>query len=281
MVTHEQATAVDLDHAPVWGVTMVRDEVDVIEGTIRHMFGEDLAGIVVADNRSDDGTREILNMLADEYGDRLWVFSDPEVGYYQSRKMTNLAGIAASGGAQWIVPFDADELWVAPHSIGRYLGALADETAVVEARLYHHFRTLVDVDDPDPFRSMVWRQRDPAGLPKVAFRWQDGATIHAGNHGVDTPRRGSTWAPAEGGLVVHHFPYRSEAQFRIKALNGAEAYRATDLDEGIGAHWRQYGELHERGHSLAEVYREHFLYTLPTEQGLVRDPAPYRRWEAR
>lgn len=82
-------------------------------------------------------------------------------------------------------------------------------------------------------------------------------------------------------LAVHPVVNRSEAQFRIKALNGAEAYRATDLDEGIGAHWRQYGELHERGHSLAEVYREHFLYTLPTEQGLVRDPAPYRRWEAR
>lgn len=254
---------------------MVRDEADVIEGTLRHMAGEGLLGIFIADNNSTDGTAEIIQSLAHQLPCPVIMVRDPEVGYYQSRKMSKLAASAAGFGAKWIVPFDADELWLAPHALGRYLGAMPDDVDIVKADLFHHLRTAVDVEDRDPFRSMVWRQREPAGLPKVAFRWRAGATIHAGNHGVDLPGV----RHVVGGMEVRHFPYRSAEQMTRKAINGAEAYRATDLPLDVGAHWRQYGDLHDRGHSIDDVFREHFFYTLPTEQGLVRDPAAYRRWE--
>lgn len=288
----ERVAAVDLSRHPVWAVTMVRDEEDVIEGTIRHMAGEGVAGIIVADNRSTDRTAEILASLRGELGCELITTEDPEVGYYQSRKMTNHAAVAGEVlGAEWIIPFDADELWLAPHHVARVLGAMPDDVDVVRFDLYHHLSTAVDAESDDPFVRMEWRQREPAGLPKVAFRWRDGATIHAGNHGVDLPVRRQTEVGADGrglllepgrlGVEVRHFGNRSEEQFVHKARNGAEAYAATDLPEGIGAHWRQYGLLLERGgpEALRQVYREHFWYLAPTESGLVRDPAPYRRWE--
>lgn len=253
---------------------MVRDEADVIEGTLRHMADE-VDHLLVADNLSTDGTREILHKLAAELP--LTVVDDPDPAYFQSRKMSALADLAAASGAVWIVAFDADEIWYAPHRISDVLAGL--DCPIAHAVLYNHLRTAADVDDSDPFRSMVWRQPTPAPLPKVAFRWEPGSVIHQGNHGVTLPS-GGIGVPA---LEIRHFPYRSAAQFVAKAVNGAAAYAATDLPEHQGAHWRAYGEVHkllgEAG--LEEVYRTHFRYESPTDAGLICDPAPYLRWQQR
>lgn len=252
---------------------MVKDEADVIAGTVLHMAAE-VDFLVVADNGSTDGTREILAELADQLP-ALTVVDDPEVGYYQSDKMSRLAEYAATQGATWIVPFDADEVWVAEDRISTVLDATAENVAT--ARLFNHFPTAVDPADVDPFRSIVWRQPDPAPLPKVAFRWEPGAVVHQGNHGVTLPHGEHPAALLE----VRHFPYRSGEQFVRKARNGAAAYRATDLPEHVGQHWRQYGDLLDRfGEAtlIDEVFRRWYWFLTPVEEGMVRDPAPYMRW---
>ncbi|RKR92782.1 glycosyl transferase family 2 [Micromonospora pisi] len=260
----------------VFGISMVRDEADVVEGTLRHMADE-VDHLIVADNGSTDGTRDILDRLARELP--LTVVDDPEPAYYQSRKMTALADQAAAlrPGETWIVPFDADELWTAEADRIRLVLPELDRP-VAQAALTNHFCTSVDPDPAgsDPFRTMVWRQREATRLPKVAFRWEPGAVIHQGNHGVTLPSGGRA-APV---LQVRHFPYRSADQFVRKAVNGAEAYRRTDLPADQGAHWRAYGEIAERHgvEALADVFRQHFWYLSPTDSGMVHDPAAYLRW---
>lgn len=241
----------------------------MIAGSVLHMADE-VDFVLVADNNSTDGTREILAELD------ITVIDDPETGYYQSRQMSALAEKAAGLGADWIVPFDADELWFAPHRISRTLGELAANVGVVTAEVFDHRPTAVDPEGVDPFETIVWRETEPLPLPKVAFRWQPGAVIHQGNHGVDLPRDHRRQA----GLQVRHFPYRSAEQFVRKARNGAAAYRATDLPTHIGAHWRQYGDLLDRygEPALEEVFRTHFWALAPTERGMIPDPAAYRRW---
>lgn len=253
---------------------MVRDEADVIEGTLRHMADE-VDELIVADNGSTDGTRDILDALAKELP--LTVVDDPEPAYYQSQKMSELAATAAAMGAVWVVPFDADELWVA--SLGRIrevLAAFDPFVTVARAVLFNHFRTAVDTADPDPFRAMVWRERQPGALPKVAFRWRTGAVVHQGNHGVTLPEGGHI----RNALTVRHFPYRSAAQMVTKARNGAAAYAATDLPWSEGEHWRSYGQILERHGpaGLEAVFQEHFWYLSPSDSGMIRSPAPYLRW---
>lgn len=257
----------------VVGIAMVKDEADVIAGTLRHMADE-VDRLIVADNGSTDGTRDILADLARELP--LKVENDPVPAYYQSEKMTAMADRAHAAGATWIVPFDADELWYAPDRIRLVLAGLPAEVTIAQATLYNHLRTAVDLDDPDPFRSMVWRQRHPGALPKVAVRWAPGAVIHQGNHGADHPNPVTVTA-----LELRHFPARSAEQFTSKSLNGAAAYAtATNLPADMGAHWRSYGQLVEaHGEQvLADVFREHWWYLSPTDSGLVHDPAPYMRW---
>lgn len=266
----------------VIAVTMVRDEADVIGGTLRHMLDE-VDGIVVGDNNSTDGTRKIIDEFADANPGRVMVVDIPEVGYYQSARMTELAQLAHfEFGAEWIVPFDADEVWVFEgDTIANELTAIgaANEFTVVTANLFNYFPSAVDPVGDDPFETIQWRQRDAAPLPKVAFRWSTGAVVHQGNHGVTVGA--GTWDARRTGLRIHHFPYRSPEQFVRKARNGAQAYAATNLPADVGAHWRGYGELLERHgeEALHDVFRTYFWNLSPADAGLVLDPAPYMRWQ--
>ena len=256
-----------------FGVTMVRDEADVIAGTLRHLAGE-VDHLIVADNGSVDGTREILAQLVDELP--LTVFDDRDLAYYQSAKVSALADRAAAMGAVWVVPFDADELWLADRGRIRDVLAGLDAYDVAIAPLYNHFCTAIDPFGSDPFRTMVWRQPRAAPLVKVAFRWRPGAIVHQGNHGVTLPGGCQVLTALE----VRHFPARSPQQFSRKGANGAQAYRATDLPETEGAHWRGYGHLIDRfgPHALEDVFRQHWWYYSPVDAGLVYDPAPYLHW---
>jgi hypothetical protein len=264
----------------VVGVSMVKNEVDVIEGTLRHMAHE-VDFMVVADNGSTDGTLELLHELTSQLP--LQVVLDDDPAYYQSAKMTVLADSAAEqcGGNLWVVPFDADEIWSASGMrVRAALDHLDRKTSinVADARLYNHWVTALDGDELDPFLAMRWRQADPAPLGKVAFKWEPGAVIEQGNHGVWLPNgvRRETY------LRLDHFPYRSAEQFVAKAVQGAAAYKAApDLPEDWGAHWRAYGRIYDQGgfEALAEVFRTHFSHLSPIDAGMVEDPAPYRRWE--
>lgn len=255
-------------------VSMVRDEADIIEGFVRRMAAEaDL--LIVADNGSMDGTRDLLADLARDLP--LTVLDDPEVGYYQSRKMSALVAQATERGAEVVIPADADEVWYSP--FGRIADVLAKHpfVSVFGAALYDHVATAEDPDEPDPVARLGWRRRESAPLPKVAVRpypCVGSVTIHQGNHGAT---HGLPVDQLDGLLVVRHFPYRSTEQFVRKVRNGVQAYAATNLPEHEGRHWRDYGRLLDAGgpKAIDAVFRAWFYSADPwTDPTLIFDPVP-------
>ena len=226
----------------VVAVTMVKDEVDIVARTVGHMATQ-ADHVIVADNMSTDGTRDVLNDLARDLP--LTVVDDLEVGYHQSAKMTELALQARlNHHADWIVPFDADEWWYSPFGrIADILNSVGGrQWLVMEAALYDHVATGEDPsieEQPDPVIRLGWRRTEPAPLPKVACRWREDLVIEMGNHGA---RYVGGATKFESQLVIRHFPYRSVEQLIRKIRNGAAAYAATDLPPTYGAHWRQWGE---------------------------------------
>ncbi|WP_162143138.1 glycosyltransferase family 2 protein [Granulicoccus phenolivorans] len=213
----------------VWAVTMVRNEADVIGDTVQHLLDQGVAGILVADNGSVDGTAQVIRGLNDA---RVYLVDDREPAFFQAAKLTELARRAAGAGADWIVPFDGDEFWFGLEgSLIDSLRSLASPIAV--AHVHNAF--------PSP-EGGGWRlDTSPARLQKVAFRWHRLAYLHHGNHAVFRPGR-----PTER-LRVLHTPWRSFEQFERKIRLGAAAMdlargRRTDSDTG-GDHWRDLALL--------------------------------------
>jgi hypothetical protein len=243
-------------------VTMVRDEADIIEPVLRHLLAEGVDRIIVADNISRDQTWDILHKLRDETG-RVVVQFDAEVGYYQADKMSGLARTAQEMGAEWVLPFDADEVWygVAPLSgkpcrLASALAEVPEDVTVIQAPGWDH----IGAGPFSPYRRPHTQQ-----MVKVAFRAHPDARLHMGNHDVDRPQRKSMAGP----LAFRHFQYRSLAQMTRKLRNGREAYEASDIHPMHGTHWRSGGLKSDA--ELAADWAE-----LCSEEGLVFDPAPLR-----
>lgn len=235
-------------------VAMVKDEADVISTTVSQLLAQGVDHILAADNLSTDRTRDIL----EGFGDQVTVIDDPVIAYEQDAKMTRLARRACEMGAEWVLPFDADELWYGiDQPIADALSA-CDADVVMAAGWDHIVRSPQD----SPFSP--WRRPQYQTLSKVAFRATPAAELNMGNHDVRNvgPRR-------VGGEVLgyRHFQYRSVEQMARKLRNGRAAYEASTVHELHGTHWREGGLLTDDEMSAK-------WEALRSEDGLAFDPPP-------
>lgn len=249
----------------VWGVSMVRDEVDVVAYTIEHLLAQGLDHIIVADNMSTDGTYELLRELATTLP--VTVVRDRLPAFHQAHKVTRLARLAVAGGAEWIVPFDADELWVAQS--GRLVDVLrASSESVLDAPMFDHVpSTADDLSEPNPYLRINQRCVDPLVMGKVAFRAHRLAYVAAGNHAVQLPdsplhRKVAEHSP----LSIRHVPYRNPAQVARKVYQGTEAVRHDGVPQTTSIHWQALSTR-----DLEQIV-EHYLRL---DRDIVFDPAPF------
>lgn len=252
-------------------VSMVKDE-PIIERTIRHLLAEGIGLVLVGDN-STDTTADILAQLAFEHSGVVEVRAvdqGPPPDYPQSAVMTALAAEAGDRGAQWIVPFDADEIWYSAartHTLADTLANQDPTIGVLVAAVWEHVPQPADpVHTPaDPFRSMVHRRPELWAWQKVAFRAHRDVTVWRGSHGV-TPEPGRR---IEGEVAIRHFPYRTPEQAAAK-LDRTEKLHAGLADPLVGIHVREAVEQVRTG-GFAAWWD---MTTAPA--GLIYDPAPIR-----
>lgn len=204
----------------IYGVSMVKDEADIIADTIANLIDQGVSRFLILDNNSTDETPEILAGFP-----QVEVIPDPEVGYYQSRKITDLACRAAREGATWVVPFDADEHWYGVDGwLSDVFAAQPDEVTVLGAQVWSQWG--------------VYREEAPHALRKVAFRAHPNVQVAQGNHNVTRPG-----ARVDGLIEIRERQYRSFEQFCRKVRHGKVAYDATNMHRQEGAHWRRYGAM--------------------------------------
>lgn len=241
-------------------VTMVRDEADIIGFTLRHLIHEGIDHIIVADNLSTDNTRAILDLFP---SDRLTVVEDSEPAYNQDRKMSALALRAWQMGADWVLPFDADEWWYSHDlTIAAALDQLDRSVNVVEARGWDHMP--IGSTTANPYLNFPYRLPEPQRLPKVAFRAHPDASLHYGNHGVNLP--GGT-VTADDRLFYRHVQWRSLEQATRKIRQGNAALEVANVHWNYGTHWRKLA-------LLDDVELKEWWDALCDPANLVYDPVP-------
>ena len=232
------------------GVCMMRNEADVAVQVVRHMLDE-VDMVIVADNRSTDGTRQLLEAIE---GPRLVVVDEPQRAYYQSAATMRLVELAVAAGAEWVVPFDADEWWFCPNG-ERIADVLARDPGITFPVGSWEMvpQPTDDPAEPDPFRRIRSR-RGFASTQKIAFRPGPGRVLDMGNHilvesGSEPGQRGwsselvGSYHPERRQIVLYHYPYRTMEQARQKVRTGREALEATTYSAGVGQHWRELGSL--------------------------------------
>ena len=139
----------------------------MVELNLRHHFDTAIDEAVVVDNGSTDGTLEVLAELAEELPITL---SSEEGHVYQGSRVTRMARYAAGQGADWVLPIDADELWVADGGSFREILAEAppDARALFVEVVNFVQRRDVLVARPGVLATMTMRPARTLGTPEEA-----------------------------------------------------------------------------------------------------------------
>jgi len=183
-------------------------------------MGLGLAGIILFDNLSCDGTGEIAKTIPG-----VVVVEDNDGFHNQGRKNCAMTKMAMDRGADWILAIDADEFW--------YPATFATIPQMLAASSFDTFRVpghnqvctvFDDLDDPNPVRRMRWRCRADSVAnkktgppPRIAYRCKPGRfAMHANEQTNDRKR-----SPIQWELLVRHYPVRSVEQFSRKAATAA------------------------------------------------------------
>ena len=216
---------------------MVRNEQDTIAHVVCHLFSQGVDEIVIADNNSTDQTRDILVELASEFS--IHIVIDTLVAYHQSLKMTMLSNLARNAGADWIIPFDADELWYAnDSSLADHLRLSAAQVST--AHIYNVFPAHSDSpNERNPFLRLQSLDPQPHPLVKQAFRSHRLVEVGSGQHGI--LRRGERG----DGLYIAHYPWRTMEQFATKLRHGMLAVEEATDESKVCRHWRVGGAQHD------------------------------------
>ncbi len=201
---------------------LVRDEADIVDAQIAFHLHAGVDFVIATDNRSQDGTTEILERY--ERAGFLHLIREQGDEIRQSEWVTRMARLAATDfGADWVLNTDADEFWWPRGGfLNEVLATVPDRYGVIRG-CWRHFLPRPE-DDAFFAERMTVRLRKPA-FPgdkvsifhthqKVAHRAVSDVTVEAGNHnalgvGLDPIR---AWHPIE----VLHFSFRTVAQAERK-----------------------------------------------------------------
>jgi glycosyltransferase involved in cell wall biosynthesis len=247
----------------VFGISLVRNEVDIIRTNILYHLALGIDQFLIVDNGSSDGTDQVLKQLG---RDRRVRWSRDDGPYYQSQITSDLAREALHGGADWVVPIDADEFWYPPRGDFRRVleasraGALgaqvinfiqrrSQEESTPGALLHMTRRSAAPPAwPPKRGQSLVESQQIEAQQisfvektypPKWIGRPTEAIVIKAGNHRID-----GADGPNEitDELICLHAPLRSRAVLEAR-IGWASRLDEAGFSPRQSRHMRRWAKL--------------------------------------
>lgn len=284
----------------LWAIAMAKDEGDIVYDTLCHLAANEVDGIIIADNLSKDNTREQIEKAARYIKNikpnlNLIILEDNVIAYEQSDKMTALAHKARENGANWIIPFDVDEIWFSPNStLKKALIDIDNQGYDIYRSLYtNHSITVYDEQNISPFKSMIYKWNLPTNHKSCfKFRQNDSRVkISNGNHfvqhnGWDIGRNVKVAIDDYGSdrvvfgpktVQIRHFQWRSLDQFIRKILKSYESCKALESNSDLynGAAWAEHFKIYEKDgiEGLKQYYYANILVGEDLGQ-LIKDPAP-------
>jgi hypothetical protein len=221
------------------GIATVRNEEAIIAKTVSHVLA-DADHIVVSDGGSTDATYDILTDGC--WGRRVTLLKQSGE-FDQPAETMRLMNRALMLGADWVVPFDADEFWLDL----RKLDELEENVGCVQGTVFGH-------------RDWDYKYSNPRIQGKVAFR--SATSIAWGNHSADTS------GIMVGGFEIRELQYQSFEHFLEKVDKSRDLFARSSFSEVYGSHMRTLVAMTDE----QRVFEWERLMAEPA----VFDPIPYR-----
>jgi SAM-dependent methyltransferase len=262
------------------GIAMVKNEADVIEAFVRHNLAY-LDAVVVIDNGSVDGTRQILVELRRE-GLPIIVFDDPIVAYMQAEIITAAyRKVVPVLKPRFVFLLDADEFIVTSSREVLYsqLRSLSPGSQATYAWRTYVPAPVNQTAGFDPLRSITHRRVSEQPWSKSIIVTHNAIDsrlkIQQGGHDV-TVAGVSLRKSALKDAVLAHFPVRSVDQITGKALVGWIAYLERNRQKKAKDAGFQWKSLYERivygdGLTEADVTTEALNYAQQSDQVAIWD----------
>jgi len=248
----------------VAGITMVRNEIDVIEFCIEHHLAQGLDYIFVCDNGSTDGTLEYLENKSNN-DSRVVLYIEPGQ-YHQEKIINHLSRLAYEKGCDWVVPFDADELWFSDDTLKTNLSNIAQASVKIKMQDFVQSSEIIN-PKTDTYLSVKWRLPDNSqsldlndvvdgsrsmienpSFYKYIVRTSEKLNIFPGAHGFT----GQDQSFYEGNeFKAYHIPIRSYKALEAKAEQGQRLIDA-GYNEFHGWHVQRYAKINKNGLLLDE-----------------------------
>ena len=231
-------------------VSTVLNEADIIGATLGHLYDQGVGNVYIADGMSTDGTRDVLAPFPCK------VYDDTEPFHRQPWWISKLATQAFEDGADFVIPFDADEWWIATThaTLAEAFATVGDDIGKIVAPMFHHYTWNLKETKPKPF-------------PKVAFRAYPHLVIGNGNHSVDVP--GGTLYDL---IEVRELQYRGEDHF-VRKVRERNATLDPSLPAGEGQHHMKFHGMPDD--QLRQWWRSSQAFWGP-QRDVVEDPIPSR-----
>lgn len=226
-------------------VATVINEADIVGYTVENLLAWGVERILIAHGPSTDGTLDILREFPE-----VGVLVDESPVHLQPLLTWQLAQRAHHEGADWVIPFDADEfVYPLGPSIPEALAAIPAGVNKIRIERWQHLTS----DD---------RYVEHERLPKVAWRPGLDFDTTPGNHDVIIEGGCAT-----GVLEIREIQFRSYAHMARKCHERIDRIDPT-LPPTAGLHQRELAALSEADLRAAWEVRA----LTPT----VHDPIPYR-----
>jgi glycosyltransferase involved in cell wall biosynthesis len=245
------------------GITMVRNEVDVIEFCLDHHLSQGLDYIFICDNGSTDGTLEYLQERA-QTDSKIILYKD-DGQFHQQRIINFLSSMAYNAGCEWVVPFDADEIWFSKNTLAEDLKNINNSAVRVKLTDFIQSSAMLD-PRKDTYETVNWRcvtdikptldeisngsrsMLENPSFYKYIVKTSPNLSIAPGAHSFSGQSQDYS---TDENFAAYHIPLRSYVALRIKAEQGQRLIDA-GYPEGHGWHVQRYAKQFNSGYLIEE-----------------------------
>jgi glycosyltransferase involved in cell wall biosynthesis len=266
-------------------VSTIRNEEDIIEFCIYHFLQQGVDYVLLQNNASTDKTLEIITEMA-KNDDRIIVYND-DGDYHSSQALSFLAEEARKLKCEWVIPFDADELWGSTNGLKNDLKNVDKEAVAIEF-IFDNFVQNKNYDGLTKMNYKVpsyandydiiqnhrsWVEAGP--VIKFMLRTYEGIHIPAGSHTYARTDKPYYFSDV---FFAYHLPMRSYQNLVTRAENGKRLIDAGydpgfgwqnqrfyaimqegKLQEEFDANFEEDGKLTRRDGSVIELVRNEYV----------------------